>query len=163
MASVFSPCPCGLNFFHNCLFHWYKIAPTISGITVEDLAVIYLFKKSHQISRSATSINGGANMLPGEELEHLKNSDLWSVHLIVPCFLQVFDDRILQISYFSLPGTVMVEAQRHTHLDNGICGQDLWQKSEELMKDFSQDQMKANPPQYFGGHRKKGVTDKERR
>lgn len=32
------------------------------------------------------------------------------------------------------------------HLDNGVRGQDLWQKFEELTKDFSQDQMKANPP-----------------
>lgn len=53
-------------------------------------------------------------MLPREKLELLKNSDLGSVHLIVPRFLQVFDDSILQVPYFSLPGAVMVEAQRHT-------------------------------------------------
>lgn len=83
-----------------------------------------LFKKSHQFSRSATSINRETIVLPGEKLEHLKNLDLWSMHLIVPRFLHVFGDWVLQVPYLSLPGTIMVEDQRHTtsnHSDNGIC------------------------------------------
>lgn len=83
-----------------------------------------LFKKSHQFSRSATSINRETIVLPGEKLEHLKNLDLWSMHLIVPRFLHVFGDWVLQVPYLSLPGAIMVEDQRHTtsnHSDNGIC------------------------------------------
>lgn len=167
MTWAFLPCPYDLNFFCNCLFLWYEIAPTLNGITVEDSQLWFTSSRKVISSQEVPLCQPRSYPAPREKLEHLKNLHLWSVHLVVPCFLHAFDDRVLQVPYFSLPGTIMVEGQCHatsSHLDNGICGQDLWRKFEELMKDFSQSQVKADPPNTaVDTGRKEEVTDRKAR
>lgn len=136
LFSSITACSCGMS------------APQLS-VTSQWKTSSLTPEESPQLLRSTTSSSRDTNMLPRKKLEHSQNLHLWSVHLIAPHFLPAFDDRVLQILYLSPRGLSWWRVSVTTtssHLDNGICGQNLCWEFEELMKDISQGQMKVDPP-----------------
>lgn len=94
----------------------------------------------------------------------LKNLDLWSMNLIASHILPISYGKILHKSFISISDNSLEPSwwginTAASHLDN-FCGQYLWLKFEEQMKNFLRVKKKkaAFPRTITASRRKKGVT-----